>query len=126
MQFSEKLKEVRKSSNYTQKDVYTYLKTSANGYASYEQGRTEPNLDTLSKLADFFNCSVDYLLGREDDFGNIVINSPAAPASELTSEERELVETFRAIPDNTKGVALTMLHSLAPAKKEKSTLNKRA
>lgn len=111
MQFSEKLKEVRKSSNYTQKDVYTYLKTSANGYASYEQGRTEPNLDTLSKLADFFNCSVDYLLGREDDFGNIVINSPAAPV--LTEEEKRLLTAFRKLVPNMKSFMLANMEMMA-------------
>lgn len=37
----------------------------------YEHGRREPNLDTLLKLADYFGCSVDYLLGRTNQKHNI-------------------------------------------------------
>ena len=37
----------------------------------YEHGRREPKLDTLVKIANYFDCSVDYLLGRTDQKNNI-------------------------------------------------------
>ena len=119
-----RLKELRKQRNLTQKDLAKILGVYPQSVGYYENNINKPDPDMLIKIADYFQVSVDYLLGREDDLGNISISG--SPALELTADERELVDTFRAIPDNTKGVALTMLHSLAPAKKEKSTLNKRA
>ena len=66
MRFCERLKSVRLENGMTQKDVYEKLGVSPNGYASYEQGRTEPNIDTIIKLCKIFDVSADYLLGIED------------------------------------------------------------
>ena len=46
------------------------LNVSANCYASYEQGRTEPNIEMLKQLCRIFNVSSDYLIGLEDEHGN--------------------------------------------------------
>lgn len=75
MKFSERLKIIRIEKGYTQKDVYTYLSISANGYASYEQGRTEPSIETLIKLCNFFEISADYLLGLENEDGTKTYNN---------------------------------------------------
>ena len=66
MDFAERLKKIRKESGLTQKQVYEKLGISANGYASYEQGRTEPSIHTLITLCEIFDVSADYLLGLED------------------------------------------------------------
>lgn len=65
--FSDRLKELRKSNGKTQKDLAEYLGNSERGYQNYEIGKREPRLEILSKLADYFNVSTDYLLGRSDD-----------------------------------------------------------
>ena len=67
MKFNERLKMIRLESGKTQKDVYLELGISPNGYASYEQGRTEPNVETLIKLCEIFDVSADYLLGLTDN-----------------------------------------------------------
>lgn len=67
MEFSERLKTIRKDCNMTQKDVYEKLNISPNGYASYEQGRTEPNINTIKQLCKIFGVSADVLLGIEDE-----------------------------------------------------------
>ena len=89
-----KIRELRHENNKTQVELAEYLGISRQVYANYENGINEPSLDTLSRLADFFECSVDYLLGREDDFGNVTVQG-SAPA--LTSQERELLDIFRAL-----------------------------
>jgi len=66
MCLSKRLKELRKEKNILQKEVADYLKTNLTTYASYEQGRSEPNYDTLILLSDFFNVSTDYLLGKSN------------------------------------------------------------
>lgn len=56
---------LRKENNLTQKELAEKLYLTQNGYSSYENGRTEPNIETLCKIADFYNVSLDYLVGRE-------------------------------------------------------------
>ena len=59
-----KLKELRKSKNITQLDVATAIGVSPQVLSRYERGEREPDYKTLCKLADFFEVSVDELLGR--------------------------------------------------------------
>ncbi len=66
MEFKERLKEVRKERGMTQKNVYEILKVSPNCYASWEQGRTEPDIKSIIKLCKIFEISSDYLLGLSE------------------------------------------------------------
>ena len=59
------LLELRKKNNLTQCELAEKLYMSQNCYSSYENGRTEPNIETLCKIADLYNVSLDYLVGRE-------------------------------------------------------------
>ena len=63
--FSTKLKKARKESGFTQREVATETKISQPTIASYEIGRTEPDIENLGTLADFYNVSVDWLLGTK-------------------------------------------------------------
>ncbi len=65
MTFSERLICLRKNNGFTQKDVYTGIHVAATAYQRYEYGRV-PTAAILVQIADFFNVSVDYLLGRTD------------------------------------------------------------
>ena len=67
MSFSERLKELRISRHLTQKQVYEAVNMSAIGYQRYEYGDREPAYQNLIALADFFDVSLDYLVGRSDD-----------------------------------------------------------
>lgn len=111
MNFSNRLKLLRKEQNITQKMLSSVLNLSANCICEWEKGRSEPNIETLTKLSDYFGVSTDYLLGREDDFGNIVINSPAAPASELTENEKKLLFGFRRLSKATQNMILRFVSS---------------
>ncbi|MDE7329887.1 MAG: helix-turn-helix domain-containing protein [Clostridia bacterium] len=66
MKFNESLREVRRQSGMTQKDVYLKLQVSPNCYASWEQGRTQPDIESIKKLCAIFDVSADYLLGIEE------------------------------------------------------------
>lgn len=65
--FAEILKKCRKNKGVTQKDVANYLGIKERSYQNYEYGNSEAPYDTLVRLADYFNVSTDYLLGRSDD-----------------------------------------------------------
>ena len=64
--FAERLAELRKTRNIEQKEMAIFLKLNTRTYQHYEYGHVTPNATMLIKLADFFDVSVDYLLGRSD------------------------------------------------------------
>ena len=63
--FAQKLTEARKQAGYTQRQVAEILKISKSTIASYEVGRTQPDIETLGRLADFYCVSVDWLIGTQ-------------------------------------------------------------
>lgn len=75
MEFNENLREIRKTRGYTQKNVYTLLQVSPNCYASWEQGRTQPDIQSIRKLCEIFDVSADFLLGLEDEDGLKIISN---------------------------------------------------
>ena len=65
--FSSILKKLRLDKNFTQKQISEYLGIHSNSYQAIEYGKTKPALDTVIKLANYFDVSTDYLLGRTDN-----------------------------------------------------------
>jgi len=64
--FADRLKEIRKAKGVTQKAMAEHLGMTEQAYQKYEYAMREPNHETTIKLADFFDVSTDYLLGRSD------------------------------------------------------------
>ena len=60
----ENIRSLRIDNGYTQKQIAQHLGVSQNTYSQYELGILNYPVDALIKLADFYNVSVDYLLGR--------------------------------------------------------------
>ncbi|MBQ7879915.1 MAG: helix-turn-helix transcriptional regulator [Clostridia bacterium] len=87
----ERLKELRKEKELTQKELSKLVNLSSNCVCEWEKGRSQPNVETLKKLSEIFSCSVDYIIGNTDDFGNIV------PAQPLKEGEKQLLEIFRSL-----------------------------
>ena len=67
MEFSERLKDLRKQARLTQVDVAEKLGISQPAYASWERGAKKPTQDNLVKIAQILNVSVDYLVGNSDE-----------------------------------------------------------
>ena len=66
MNFSERLRYLRKSRGVTCKEVYEAIGSSKPSYYRYENGDSEPSTQKLIALAKYFNVSIDYLVGRTD------------------------------------------------------------
>lgn len=64
MKLTDRMRELRKINNYSQEDIAKKLDVSTSAYGFYEQGKTTPNAKTLEYLADLYDVTVDYLLGR--------------------------------------------------------------
>jgi len=65
MKYGEKLKLLRNKRGLSQKELTDRLNLNRSTYERYETSTTQPDYDTLKKLADFFNVSTDYLLGHD-------------------------------------------------------------
>lgn len=66
--FAERLKKIRIKRGYTQQTAAETLNLSVRSYQRYEavNGQCDPPLSTLISIADLFNVSIDYLLGRDE------------------------------------------------------------
>ncbi|WP_297872060.1 helix-turn-helix domain-containing protein [uncultured Oscillibacter sp.] len=64
---AERLKSLRESRRIYQREMAEQLGLSFRGYQGYETNQTEPKLATLIAIADYYNVSIDYLVGRTDD-----------------------------------------------------------
>ena len=62
-----KIAEIRRENGMTQKQLASMLNKSETGFASWEQGLSEPSVNDLRLLCKIFQCSADYLLVLEDD-----------------------------------------------------------
>ena len=70
--FSKRLVQLRKEKNLTQQQLSDLVGFSRNTYAQYETSRREPDFDTVQILANFFEVSIDYLVGND-------FNTPKEP-----------------------------------------------
>lgn len=67
MELNEALKRSRKLRKVTQKQAAAAASVSESMYQFYEYGKSEPTAGVLIALADYFDVSLDYLVGRSDD-----------------------------------------------------------
>ena len=87
--FSERVKNLRVENKLSQGALAKKIKSSQKIIDYWEKDASEPKANFIIALADCFGCTTDYILGREDDFGRVNINS------DLTENEKFLLETFR-------------------------------
>ena len=65
--FSERMKLLRQQRKITMVDIANALEISKQSVHAWEQMKALPSADKLAELADYFDVSVDYLIGRSDD-----------------------------------------------------------
>ncbi|WHH59118.1 helix-turn-helix transcriptional regulator [Petroclostridium sp. X23] len=79
MTLGKRLAYMRKTKKLTQEDVAKIIGISRGSLAMYETDKREPDRDMLNKLADYFNVSTDYLLGRTSDPNLAVLEGENIP-----------------------------------------------
>ncbi len=116
-----RLKELREEKNLSQKQVSVAINTNQSNIARWENGLNEPAISFAIALADFFGVTVDYLIGRTDELGNVAAMPPAAPA--LAEDERRLLECYCALEPDYKRLAIDTLGTWSgiPTKKGKTS-----
>ena len=90
----EKIKELRRKSNYSQHEIAKKLDVSDSIISGYETGERTPSVENLLALARLFRCSTDYLLGRDEE-----PDAPALDVEGLSARQikllSELIDTMR-------------------------------
>lgn len=93
------IRELRTALPLTQSELAQQLGLNQSAIGKYERGELEPSISTLKKMSLIFECSIDYIVGNADDFGNIIIKEKSpAPALTLTQAEQDLLDDFRSVP----------------------------
>lgn len=106
---SERLIKQRKKKKKTQQEMADYLGITRPAYTAYERGNRQPDYETLQKLADFFDVSLDYLLGRTDD--------PTPPEQKLdewglSEEDMVFFKDFASLSEEDKQKAIEHIRYL--------------
>lgn len=108
-----RIKELRIEKGLLQSDVAKYIDKSERMVGFYENGERDPNTDTLIKLSELLDASVDYILGKSDirnpeeielDTDKIKIGLSTSDYDNITDEQRKQIEDFArfVLKDNKK------------------------
>ena len=97
-----RLKELRQKANITQKELALSINSSQQNIAFYEKGERKPKHEMVEKLADFFNVSTDYLLGKTDipdpdsdiDLDSAIDTSVDYDGTPITDHDREIIKNY--------------------------------
>ena len=106
----ERLTEQRLLRKLSQKEVAQAIDVSVSVISNYEHGERTPSVETLMSLAGLYRCSVDYLLGIEDD-------DYSAPTFYTSSEEQELIKAYRQLSFDQQQVIKVQLGALVEVNK---------
>jgi len=122
MSFGKRFKTLRLEKNLTQAELAKILSIGESTISFYESDKREPDYETLQKIADFFNVSVDYLLGRTDKRNTDVSNDVDERLHKVMQElGPDVLLAFYDLPnmtDEEKENVITLLEGIK-AKREK-------
>ncbi len=107
-----RLRELRKDKGLRQVDLAQILGISPQSLGYYENQVNKPDPDMLIKIANYFNVTIDYLLGREDDFGNVTVTT-ASPSAALPPDEQELLELYKKLPNTRQKTVLDTIRFMS-------------
>ena len=101
-----KISELRKSANMSQFQLAKVLDIATSTLGMYETGKREPSLKVMQRIADYFNVTTDYLLGRPekkdddtksndiDDLDKMIDNARSFGGKQMTENDREIIKAY--------------------------------
>lgn len=88
--FGKNIKKLRKMKGYTQEQLADVLNTTRSCISNYELGNRQPDSETVTAMADFFDVSIDFLMGRSSV-------SLSIKSDEELSELQQLINSANSI-----------------------------
>lgn len=111
-----RIKSLRRDEGLTQQDIATMLGITRGAYANIENGKREPDIATMFFLANHFNVSVDYLLGRTDEKEPTVKDDGLhADPPDLETEDgriKEFIHLFRQLTDSERSLIVAQIKGI--------------
>jgi transcriptional regulator with XRE-family HTH domain len=109
VKINETLKKLRNSKKLSQSDMADILEVSLSSYQKYERDKNciTPSLDVLMRIADFYNVSIDYLLGRET--GEPETIDKLAGEFNMSALEKEILDNYLSLPKDMRGDLMEFL-----------------
>ena len=108
MSIAETIKNLRIASGKTQQQVAVACGIKQGVYTNWETGRYAPNAENLARLADCFDCTVDYIIGRETEEGSVIISH----GIELSNDEQEFIKLYRRLSNRQKFAAINFVKGM--------------
>lgn len=96
--FCDRLKQLREEAGLSMKQVADAIEVSDAAVCKWENGNAEPKVTYIIKLSEFFDCTADYLIGKNNDFGV----AEKEKSIILTQREKGLIASFRLLSPNMK------------------------
>lgn len=93
LSFNKQLKFLRESKQKSQQEVCKALNIEQSTLANYENGKRIPRIEILIKIAEYYQCSVDYLLGLDNSAETIDMNKKLN-CRQLSPDEESLLQAF--------------------------------
>lgn len=106
---SERIRKLREQKNISQKQLADIMHISQSSISEYESGNQQPPLEMIVKLADFFDVSIDYLLGRT----NIAISINRLKEKISTRSGKIPLDELFSLKDNEKEIIALMIYALS-------------
>lgn len=78
---------------------------SSGNISDWKSGKSAPNIEAITKIADYLGCSVDYLLGRTDD--------PKGINSNIDPEMAEAIKLFTNLPSDKREELLNFIRTFS-------------
>ena len=101
------LKALRKQHKLSQQKLADILHISQQSVYKYENDITSPDIETLIRMADYFDTSIDYLV----EYTDICHKIEPVEANMLNMEENILIEKYRSLPSHHKNIVNTIVDS---------------
>lgn len=115
-----KLRQLRRESGLTQKELANEIGSTDKNIWAYEKGVATPPIDVIVAYAEFFEVTTDYLLGVTDEFGTKYKDSRF---TSFSNEEIHLIENYRELNPMSKKLVKQTMETLR-ASSEQHELNK--
>lgn len=104
--------ELRKSQGKSQAEVAEYIGLTVAAYQNYEAGRREAGYEVLCKIADMFNVSLDYLLGRTKVKEMNKLSADALTEEQVREIDDAIVSGYERLPLESRRAFVKMLEEL--------------
>ncbi|HEY2495063.1 MAG TPA: helix-turn-helix transcriptional regulator [Paenibacillus sp.] len=102
MKYGNRIADLREQKGWTQEELATTIGISRAALSHYEKNRRKPDFETLTQLADLFQVSIDYLIGRTSQFQHPMDGDVQQFTEQLELSDSELLEKFSLTIDGHK------------------------